>query len=169
MEIKKTYGQIIEEVRQKNLQMEDDVIEYRKEMERQVLIDIDQTIDKAKSTALYSNKDFYVVLLIKKERIGQTPRFLTLARLSCPTPVYKQSVWKYRHVSGIKEFLWTIPDSILYHHILRNTPKYINDPECADIAKYVVLMESGELLDWVKRENGEKIDAVIKLGQEQIQ
>ena len=28
-------------------------------------------------------------------------------------------------------------------------------------------MENGELLDWVKKENGEKIDAVIKINDEE--
>jgi hypothetical protein len=41
------------------------------------------------------------------------------------------------------------------------------DKECADLAKFVILMESGELLEWVKKENGEKRDAVIKIQEQQ--
>lgn len=163
---KKTYGQTIVDHREKNLTLDDDVIEYRQEMEPGIMRDIEQTAKKAKNTALYKGRDFYIVLLIKVERIGQAPRTLTFARRSCPTPTYKQSVWKYKTVSDTVEYMWTIPDAILYHHILRNSQKYLMDKECADLAKFVLLMESGELLDWVKKENGEKIDAVIKNNEE---
>jgi hypothetical protein len=49
----------------------------------------------------------------------------------------------------------------LYYHIINNQLKYLNDKETAELAKFVILMERGELLQWVKKENGEKIDAVF--------
>jgi hypothetical protein len=162
-EQKKTYGQTIQDHIATNPTMDDDVIEYRREMEKDVIKNIFDTVAKAKATSEYANKDFYIVLLMKVEKIGQSPRTFVLARHSCPTPVYKQSVWKYHHISDNLEFLWAIPDKILYHHIIRNTQKYLSDKECSSLAKYVILMESGELLEWVKRENGDKVDAVIKI------
>lgn len=161
--MKKTYGQTIIEHREKNLTMDDDVIEYRREMEPHIMQNIHETVSKSKYHPLYANRDFYVVLLMKVQRVGQVPETLVFARRSCPTPVYKQSVWKYHTLSDSLEFLWTIPDSVLYYHIIRNSHKYLADKECADLAKFVFLMESGELLNWVKKENGEKVDAVIKL------
>jgi hypothetical protein len=163
---KKTYGQTVLEYQDKNIGIEDDVIEYRRSMEKELLENIYQTAQNAKDQDLYKNKDFYVVMLMKVERIGQSPRTMTLARRSCPTPVYKQSVWKYMHNSGTLEFLWSIPDKIMYYHILHNKAKYIADKETADIAKFVILMEDGDLLKWVKKENGEKVDAVIKINEE---
>jgi hypothetical protein len=159
---KKTYGQAIIEHRQQNHTLDDDVIEYRRGMERSVVQDIHDTAKKARQHPNYQNKSFYVVLLFKVERIGQAARTLCFARQSCPTPIYKQAVWKYNHHTDALEFLWSIPDSILYWHIVRNKHQYLKDAECADLAKYVLLMESGDLLKWVKKENGEKIDAVIK-------
>ena len=43
----------------------------------------------------------------------------------------------------------------------------IIDKETAELAKFVILMENGELLKWVKKENGEKIDAVIRIENEE--
>lgn len=164
---KETYGSKLIDHISKNNTLDDDVIEYRRKLESDILKEIDLTIEKTKKTSLYRNKDFYIVMLTKIERIGGVPRNLFLARQSCPTPVYRQSVWKYKHVSDQLEFLWCIPDAILYAHILNNKQKYLADKECAELAKFVILMESGELLEWIKRENGEKTDAVIKISQQE--
>ena len=159
--LKKTYGaQLIDHISQDHT-LDDDVIEYRRKVESDILKEIDNVIAKTKKTSMYRFKDFYVVMLIKIERIGGVPRTLIFARQSCPTPVYRQSVWKYKHVSDQLEFLWAIPDSILYNHILNSPTKYLADKECECLAKFVLLLESGELLEWVKKENGEKRDAVI--------
>ena len=166
MSKKKTYGETIIDHQGKNLTLDDDIIEYRRQMEPSILKDIAETAAKAQQNDLYRNKDFYIVMLIKKERIGQVPRTYIFARRSCPSPIYKQSVWKYRRNSDQLEFLWSIPDSLLYHHIMENLTKYLADKECSDLAKFVLLMESGELLEWVKKENGEKRDAVIKIDKE---
>jgi hypothetical protein len=70
------------------------------------------------------------------------------------------------HTTDTLEYLWSIPDQVLYWHIFNNQAQYIHDKECATLAKFVILMESGELLTWVKKENGELKDAVIKLQKE---
>jgi len=159
---KKLAGQQILEHDALRLEMEDDVIEYRRAMEPDIMRKVHETAYKSKDADGYKGKDFYVVLLVSVDRVLRQPKLVTLARKSCPTPVYKQSVWKFKHMSHELEFLWVIPDKILYYHILHNRQRYLEDKECSDIAKFVILMESGELLKWVKKENGEKIDAVIK-------
>lgn len=156
-----TYGQTVMEHHAKAHTLEDDVIEYRRTMEREIIGNMQSVIAKALTEPQYKNRDFYVVLLMKVEHLGQAARTFLFTRLSCPTPVYKQSVWKYHHFSGSLEFMWSIPDSILYHHILKNPTKYTADKETSDLAKYVILMESGELLEWIKKENGEKTDVQI--------
>lgn len=166
MSDKKTYGQLIFDHWESGITLDDDVIEYRRDMEPEIIANINQTIEKAKNSPQYINKNFYIVLLKRVERIGQGIRTFVFARQSCPTPIYKQSVWKYDRSKNDKEFLWSIPDMITYYHILRNQHKYLTDKETSDLAKFVILMESGELLEWVKRENGEKVDAVIKINQE---
>jgi len=136
-------------------------------MEPDIMVRLAQTADEAKNKDGYIGKDFYIVLITTVDRVLRQPKVIQLARKSCPTPVYKQSVWKYKTFTGQLEFLWSIPDPILYYHILNNKMKYMNDKETADLAKFVILMESGELLEWVKKENGEKIDAVIKINDEE--
>lgn len=166
-ENKKLAGQIILEHDAQALNFDDDVIQYRRTMEPDIMVHLRSTADNAKDKDGYKGKDFYVVLITITDRVLRQPRLTYLARKSCPTPVYKQSVWKYKNFTGSLEFLWSIPDAILYYHILKNADKYLNDKETVDLAKFVLLMENGELLKWVKKENGEKIDAVIKINNEE--
>lgn len=159
----KKAGQQIAEHDSLRLDLEDDISEYRKAMEPDIMETIYDTAKKAKAQDGYENSDFYIVLITTADRVLKQPKIICLARKSCPTPVYKQSVWKYHNFSDTLEFLWSIPDQILYYHILHNKDKFLLDKETADLAKFVVLMESGDLLEWVKKENGEKRDAVIKI------
>lgn len=165
MNKKKTYGQSLVEHIQKGYDLEDDVIEYRRVMEKDLVEKLHATATQAKSHTLYQNKDFYLVYLLKIERIGGVPRNYIFARVSCPTPTYRQSVWKYHHVSGHLEYLWTLPDKQLYADILRDYHRYLQDKECAQLAQFVCLDNSGQLLDWVKKENGEKIDGIITIAK----
>lgn len=167
MKEKKVAGQIIQEHDSLNLDFEADIIEYRRAMEPDIMKRLRDTADKAKDKEGYIGKDFYIVLITVADRVLRQPRIIPLARKSCPTPVYKQSVWKFRHVTSELEFLWSIPDAILYYHILNNKTQYVTDKETTDLAKFVILMENGELLRWVKKENGEKIDAVIKFDNQE--
>lgn len=164
--VKKTYGQELLDHRKKNLEVEDDVIEYRRVIEKDIAKQLHETALNAKSQPLYRNKDFYIVMMTRLEKIGSVPRTFIFARRSCPTPVYNQSVWKFMHTTDTLEYLWSVPDQVLYWHIFNNQAQYIHDKECATLAKFVILMESGELLTWVKKENGELKDAVIKLQKE---
>lgn len=167
MEQKKLAGQIITEHDSLALDFEADIIEYRRAMEPDIMASLRNAAQKAKDKEGYIGKDFYIVLITIVDKVLRQPRIIPLARKSCPTPVYKQSVWKYKTVTADLEFLWSIPDAILYYHILNNQHKYVTDKETAELAKFVILMESGELLKWVKKENGEKIDAVIRIGNEE--
>jgi len=160
---RKTAGQIILEHDAKRIDLEDDVREYRAAMTPSVIDMIHKTAMKAKGQYPYINKDFYIVFTFTNDRVLQQPKPMVWARQSCPTPVYKQSVWKYMHNSGSLEYLWTIPDMFKYWDIVKRPQFYLQDKERAQGAQFVLLMESGELLQWVKKENGEKIDAVIKI------
>lgn len=166
-ENKKKGGQVIVDHENLALNLEDDIIEYRRSMEPDIVARIHDTVSKTKATDGYVNRDFYVVLITTTDRVLRHPKITLLSRKSCPTPVYKQSVWKYKTNTGNLEFLWSIPDAILYYHILRNKAKCLENKDTADLAKFVILMENGELLKWVKKENGEKIDAVIKIKNEE--
>ena len=165
---RKTYGEVLKEHWSKPHTDSDDVIEYRKAMEPEIVRNKHGTVAKALKLDSYRNKDFYVCLLMKTERIGGVPHTFTFARHSCPTPTYQQSVWKYHHRSQDLEFLWSIPEQTLYWYIYRNAPQFLKDPETRGLAQFVCLMESGELLKWVIKENGEKLDGIIKYKEEPV-
>lgn len=156
-------GQIILEHDAKALELEDDVIEYRKAMEPKIVSTIHEVIAKSKDLDIYKNKDFYICYTFINDRMLRQPRLIVWARRSCPTPVYKTSVFKYHCNTGNLEFLWTLPDQILYYHIIKNAVHFLADKETEELAKFCMLNESGELLEWVKKENGNKKDAVIIL------
>ncbi len=165
MSDKKTYGQIVAEHRSLNLDLEDDTREYTTLKARDLWKDVQEVAYKSRTHTLYANRDFYVVIVHNLEQVGQVARDRVFARRSCPTPTYNQSVFK-SHKDGKLEFLWSIPGKIRYYQVLHDKVKELEDTETRDRAKFVILMESGELLEWVKRENGEKIDAVIKINKE---
>jgi hypothetical protein len=163
MNEKKKAGQLIVEHEQKQIMLEDDVREYRKAMEPHVLQDLYKKVAEAQKHDIYANKDFYVVMLFGPQRVLRHPQRIILVRQSCPTPVYKQTVWKYNHLSGTLQFLWQLPDMFQYYEIVNNQHRYLMDKNRKEIAQFVILDHTGELLKWVKKENGNKIDAVIKI------
>lgn len=114
----------------------------------------------------FLNRDFYIVLVPTNTRDTQMlPMDLPFVRRSCPSPGYNQNVWKYHHKTGTLEFLWSIPRKAIYYWLYNNRYKYMNDPVLKSRTVFVVSMESGKLLEWVKKENGELPDAVIKVNQ----
>lgn len=159
---KKTYGQIITEFNEKKDNNDNSFPECNGPLERDIIKNLHNTVNHALKQSVYRLRDFYVVMLSKKE-IGGSVRSFFFARLSCPTPVYRQSVWKYHHISGGFEYLWTIPGGLLYHHIIGNKVRYLESKEYNQLAQYVIAMESGDLMAWVKKENGEKPDGAIKI------
>lgn len=164
---RQTVGQTIHEHNSKNIGLEDNVQEYSQEMGSQILKTIYETAMQDKHLPQYYNKDFYVVLVKTLDKMLGQPKFQTWTRISCPTPVYKQDVFKYHHKPGTLEFLWSIPDMDRYWHIVRNPKLYINKPETRGLAMYVLAMEDGSLLQFAKKENGEKEDAIIFLNKKE--
>lgn len=163
---KKTLGEIVHETLENNT-LEDDVREYGKVMGRDILKDIWRVVYESQSHDLYKNRDFYIVATFLSERMANNmPKPVIWARRSAPTPVYKQNVWKYHHLSGSLELLWSIPDKLTYYYLIRNYDKLPEDHK--QRAQFCILMENGQMLEWVKKENGEKIDGVIKINQEPV-
>jgi hypothetical protein len=155
------FGRRLKSHLDQNLQLEDDITEYRKQWERDVLKNLDETVAKALKVEAYQNRDFYVEQRLPMDHMAKAPISVIVARLSCPTPIHKQSAWKYVHREMRLQYMWTIPAPFLYYKIINNAPSFLKDPETSEIAKFCVLFSSGELLAWVKKECGEKQDAII--------
>lgn len=162
----KTVGQKIQEHNEKNIDFEDDIRAYTEAMSPMIIQTLYETAQQAATHPLYYNRDFYVVLVKNIDKMLGQPKFQCWARRSCPTPVYKQDVFKYHHIIGELEFLWSIPSQWRYNHIVKYRQKYLQNKETQRLAKFVLLMESGALLDWAKKENGELPDAIISLNKE---
>ncbi len=98
--------------------------------------------------------DFYVVVLTKRERLMPNVfRNYFLARLTCPTPDYDQSVYHYKPPDTIK-YLWTIPDKTSCE-IFRDDPLNVPSQE-RELLNNVLDFYSGDLLRRAKRLNGER-------------
>jgi hypothetical protein len=153
---KKTYGQQLLDHAQNNPGPEDDVREYRKLIEReQIQPLLVQAIETALKEDCFKNRNFYIALIIKIEKIGAAPRFFAVPRLSCPTPHWRMSAFKYHCITMQLEFLYALPDEELGKSILLNKQEYLNNAHLGDMVKFVCLFDSGELLKWVKKENKE--------------
>lgn len=162
---KKTVGQIITENNAKNLELEDDIREYTNAMAPLIQQTLHDTAYQASLHELYYHRDFYIVLVKNVDRVLGQPKIQCWARRSCPTPVYKQDVFKYHHLTGELEFLWCIPSKERYWHIVNNKYQYLSNKQTERLAQFVLLMESGALLKWAQRENGELPDAIISLNK----
>jgi len=69
---------------------------------------IDQALERGKKA---HEGEFYLVVLFKKERLLQNVvRQYFFTRISCPTPEFDQTVYRYHPKSDQLEFIWTVPD-----------------------------------------------------------
>ena len=160
---KKRVGEIVQEHNEKNIQFEDDVREYSRVMCRDNWEEIQKFAAETALRTEFKNRDFYVVFIINNDPMLMEPKFIIdRARFSCPTPRYKDTVFKYHHVSGELEYLWHLPDKGKCKHIMKHAKKYFDNPETKALTQFVVAAESGDLLKWVLKENGELPDAIIK-------
>jgi hypothetical protein len=160
---KKTYGQIVQEHRAANPFTNEDTQEHARQMGLNLMKQVYETIAKTIKKDSYLNKDFYIETRTKTERLTNAPETWIFARHSCPSAGYEQDVFKYHHQSGSLEFLWCIPERMRYWHIVKHPQEYLasKDPGVSGMAKFVLLMESGELIDWIDKENGYKPDGLI--------
>jgi len=141
------------------LGLDDDVREYSKQELKELIPEMIQGCIDRKNEDKFQYRDIYVTACFVK---WQVKPFLYY-RVSCPTPVYNQNVFKYHYLTGSLEYLWTIPGKFKYYHILNNKQRYYENKETRRSCQFVVLMETGELLKWVKKENGEKPDAALSI------
>ena len=135
---------------------------------------IDLTAYHTAQKEAFAKRDFYLVVLYTPNKAFkpdcQCPesalkggvcehkkqvRDLVWPRISCPTPVYNQHVFKYVYETKKIEYLWTIPTQQKYYYYLRNAKELMQDTLHSQQVQFCMLMESGQLLDWVKKENGE--------------
>ncbi len=98
--------------------------------------------------------DIFIEVITKKERLMKNVlRNYFIAKKSCPTPTWDQSVFHYKKSSETIEYVWTVPDkntcSLFSRHVAHV------DPAEEDLLKMVMDFENGELLLKAQKLNGE--------------
>ena len=154
---KKTMGSVSSELAVKQV---DDTHTAHDQMEES-LTDWDRNIFECieRSKKEYSG-DFYLVVITKKERLlTNVIRNYFMTRVSCPTPDYDQTVYKYNKKYEILDFLWVIPskDACL---MLRENAMYVM-PEERQLLQFVLDFADGSLFEVAKRLNGETPDSIL--------
>lgn len=99
--------------------------------------------------------DFYVIVITKNEKLMPNVfRNFFYGRLSCPTPDYDQTVYKYKRKDNQVVFMWVIPSRDASIHLIKNA-QYVAEEEHA-LLKYVIAFQDGTLFKLAKELNGEK-------------
>lgn len=103
---------------------------------------------------------FYVVVLTKAEKLMPNVfRNYFLARSTCPTPSYDQSVFRYNKSTGRIEYLWTVPDRNVCQHLKDNASQVVESEKM--LLQFVLKFLNGTLLESCKKINKEQSDLNI--------
>lgn len=127
-----------------------------------MLVDYEKNLYDCASHALtkFDNVDFFVVVITKKEPLFEnTLRHYFVARQSCPTPDYDQTVYKYHRKGHAFEFIWVIPSKDTCLMYLSNVSSV--HPKEYDLLKFVTEFADGTLRKRCKRLNNEEDDSNI--------
>jgi hypothetical protein len=102
--------------------------------------------------------DFYVVVITKNEKLlSNTFRCYFFGRLSCPTPDWDQTVYKYKRKDNQLVFMWVIPSKPACEHLLIN--KHLVVASEKKLLEFVIRFYDGTLEMFAKELNGEKADS----------
>jgi len=97
---------------------------------------------------------FFITVITKKERLMENVlRNWFIHRLSCPTPDYDQTLYRYDKQRDDLEFIWTIPskDACLY---LKSNAMEVTESERA-LLKFVLDFADGTLFKRAQKLNNE--------------
>ena len=104
------------------------------------------------------DKDFYVVVLTKKERLMKNVlRNYFMTRNTCPTPEWDQTVYRYHN--GYIEYLWTVPAKDICAHLTYNALSVPQEEK--QLLGFVLSFQDGSLLRLSKKLNGELDDSPL--------
>lgn len=131
-----------------------DPIEQQRMMQEDYEKNFYQCLEQAKKDM---PGEIYIVVITKNEKLMPNVfRNYFLARSTCPTPDYDQTVYKYKRDDDSIDFLWVIPsrDACLY---LRANKTQVVPGEWA-LLNFVLQFDEGKLYELSKKLNGEQKD-----------
>lgn len=98
--------------------------------------------------------NFYIIVITKKEPLmPNVMRNYFGFRISCPTPDYDQTVYKYTLNNDQIEFLWVIPDRTTCIYLIEHRFEVV--PEEYQLLDFVLKFSTGELFKQCQKLNGE--------------
>lgn len=90
------------------------------------------------------HKDFFITVVGKRERLmPNVMRNYFMARRSCPTPDYEQTLYKYNSALDQIEFVWVVPDRESLLTLLEN-PREVVDSE-RELLRFAFMFATGQL------------------------
>jgi len=160
---KRTLGSIVNDLA---LQKPDsrDPIEIQRTVQKDYMANLINAVDRGLKK--YTNNFFIHVETKKEPLLSHTYRNYFIDRLTCPTPNYDQSVFKYNRVRGRIEYLWTIPDRETCFYLKNNIN--LVDPAEHELLDFVIKFDNGTLLRLCKKLNGEKVDSTQLEGAKNV-
>lgn len=134
-----------------------DPIELQREMHKDYVSNVIECINRSKKD--FPN-DFFVVVITKKERLmPNVLRNYFTARLTCPTPEYDQTVYKYLSKREDLEYLWTIPSKDTVSLLINNALEV--SPEERELLMHALSFTDGTYFRKAKELNGEADDSIL--------
>lgn len=153
---KKTVGAVASELMQK----EPDKIsiqEQQEAMQQDYMKNLLEAVDRGYKKY---DGDFFVEVQTKNEKLlPNVFRNYFIDRVSCPTPNYDQSLFRYNRKKGEVEYIWTIPSREACHHLKNNQLEVVNEEQ--QLLRFVLMFDNGTLFLMCKKFNGEQIDSPL--------
>ena len=149
---KDTVGKISSELMQKEPESRDP-IEIQRATEQEYIQHLNECLERGKKT--YPD-NFFIVVITKNERLMKNVfRNYFFCRLSCPTPDYDQTVYRYLAKEGVLEYLWTIPCRDASMHLKDNALNVSKEEK--PILDMVLDFADGTLYRLAKKLNNEEL------------
>jgi hypothetical protein len=106
--------------------------------------------------------DFYLVVIAKREKLMPNAfRLYYFHRISCPSPDYDQTVYKYHRKDDALEFLWVVPAKPVIQEMIAH--KHELDPSLFQLLKFVIEFVDGTLDKKARELNGEPLVTIAPI------
>lgn len=150
-------GKIITDLRKDKSTLPKTVGEFKEQSKSMTVDYIDNLKIAVENGKKIFNKDFFITVLTKSERIlTGVYRSYFHPRVTCPDPNYDQALYRYDHLKEDIEFIWVVPDKDVCSHMYIN--RYNASGDDLQLIPYVIDFIEGRL--HVKQVNyNKKIEA----------
>jgi hypothetical protein len=126
-------------------------IELEKAMQENYLKELIQAVQSHKSSF---PADFFIIVITKNEKLMPNVfRNYFMGRISCPTPDYDQTVFRYNSKLEQIEYIWTIPSRDACIHLREHALEVVESER--PLLKFVLDFADGTLMKLANKLNGD--------------